>query len=241
MDKPFHHNEGHKWPQALYFFVFFSLPTISYGKFLYTIARILKRVWDRFQGMNSASLCSLAGRYDNPLPPRFLAPIDCLKFQLCPLCLVRSFVSKSQVKYYSGLELFWGDSRLSLGIVDEFPIPFLPCASSCWWAMSKRNHPCPPHRVYTEWQQPLSGVHPIKMEILAHASDGGEAHPPPFQYIYHHVQSCSVRSSWEGRYIPTFPLFHLNPYVLCGPPPQIKPSEWYNFRSKVIKGLFRLF
>ncbi len=25
--------------------------------------------------MNSASLCSLAGRYDNPIPPRFLAPI----------------------------------------------------------------------------------------------------------------------------------------------------------------------
>ena len=30
-------------------------------------------------GMNSASLCSLAGRYDKPIPPRFLAPIDFLK------------------------------------------------------------------------------------------------------------------------------------------------------------------
>jgi hypothetical protein len=29
--------------------------------------------------MNSASLCSLAGRYDNPIFTRFLAPIDCLK------------------------------------------------------------------------------------------------------------------------------------------------------------------
>jgi hypothetical protein len=29
--------------------------------------------------MNSASLCSLAGQYDNPIPTRFLAPIDCLK------------------------------------------------------------------------------------------------------------------------------------------------------------------
>ncbi len=29
--------------------------------------------------MNSACLCSLAGRYYNPLPPRFLAPIDSLK------------------------------------------------------------------------------------------------------------------------------------------------------------------
>jgi hypothetical protein len=36
---------------------------------------------NRFQEMNSASLCSLAGRYDNPLPPRFLAPIDFLEIQ----------------------------------------------------------------------------------------------------------------------------------------------------------------
>ena len=34
---------------------------------------------NRFQGTNSASLCSLAGRYDNPIPTQFLAPIDCLK------------------------------------------------------------------------------------------------------------------------------------------------------------------
>jgi hypothetical protein len=29
--------------------------------------------------MNSLSLCKLAGRYDNPIPTRFLACIDCLK------------------------------------------------------------------------------------------------------------------------------------------------------------------
>ncbi len=34
---------------------------------------------NRFQGMNSAGLCSLAGRYDNPIPTRYLAPIDCLQ------------------------------------------------------------------------------------------------------------------------------------------------------------------
>ncbi len=32
-----------------------------------------------FQGMNSASLCCPAGRYENPIPPRFLAPLDFLK------------------------------------------------------------------------------------------------------------------------------------------------------------------
>jgi hypothetical protein len=27
----------------------------------------------------SASVCSLAGRYDNPTPTRFLSPVDCYK------------------------------------------------------------------------------------------------------------------------------------------------------------------
>jgi hypothetical protein len=34
---------------------------------------------NRFQGTNSARLCSVAGRYDNPIPTRILAPINCLK------------------------------------------------------------------------------------------------------------------------------------------------------------------
>jgi hypothetical protein len=34
---------------------------------------------NRFQGMNSASLCSVAGRYDNPITSQFLALIDSLK------------------------------------------------------------------------------------------------------------------------------------------------------------------
>ncbi len=34
---------------------------------------------DQFQGINTASLCSLAARFDNPIPTRFLATIDCLK------------------------------------------------------------------------------------------------------------------------------------------------------------------
>ncbi len=32
-----------------------------------------------FQGTNSARLFSLAAQYDNPIPTRFLGPIDCLK------------------------------------------------------------------------------------------------------------------------------------------------------------------
>ncbi len=41
------------------------------------------------QGMNSASLCSLAGRYNKPIPPRFLAPIDFLKI---PALITRSAI-----------------------------------------------------------------------------------------------------------------------------------------------------
>ncbi len=51
----------------------------SMDKFLVYCARILTRTRNRFQVMNSAILCSLAGRYDNPIPTRYLATIDCLK------------------------------------------------------------------------------------------------------------------------------------------------------------------
>jgi hypothetical protein len=36
--------------------------------------RVLLATKNRLQEINSASLCGLAGRYDNPLPSRFLAP-----------------------------------------------------------------------------------------------------------------------------------------------------------------------
>jgi hypothetical protein len=38
-----------------------------------------KEAKNRFQGTNSARLCSLAGRYDNPIPTQFLAHMDSLK------------------------------------------------------------------------------------------------------------------------------------------------------------------
>jgi hypothetical protein len=36
---------------------------------------------------------------------------------------------------------------------------------------------------------------------IAQAGGGVHAHAHPFHTIYHHVQSCSVRSSWEDWYI----------------------------------------
>jgi hypothetical protein len=38
-----------------------------------------KETKNRLQGINYASLSSLTGRDYNPIPTRFLAPIDCLK------------------------------------------------------------------------------------------------------------------------------------------------------------------
>jgi hypothetical protein len=46
---------------------------------------------NRGQGINSASLCSLACRYDNPIPTRFQPPMDCLKI---PVLLVMVHVVK---------------------------------------------------------------------------------------------------------------------------------------------------
>ncbi len=40
----------------------------------------------RSPGIDSARLCSLVGRYDNLIPSRFLAHIDCSKIPAPPLC-----------------------------------------------------------------------------------------------------------------------------------------------------------
>ncbi len=63
------------------------------------------------------------------------------------------------------------------------------------------------HIVHTEWQRPLSGVHPIMMEKLARAGEAGGCTATSFHCIYHHVQSCSIRFSGEGRC--TLPISYL--------------------------------
>jgi hypothetical protein len=74
---------------------------------------------NRFQGMNSASLCSLAGMYGNPIPTRFLAPIERLKipaqdaarrcpFHICStqdllMCSIKIYEQDTIVKFARGL------------------------------------------------------------------------------------------------------------------------------------------
>jgi hypothetical protein len=43
---------------------------------------------NQLQGIDANSLCSLAGRYDNHIPTRFLAPIGCYKDSTTVYCMV---------------------------------------------------------------------------------------------------------------------------------------------------------
>ncbi len=72
-------------------------------------------------------------------------------------------------------------------------------------------------RMHTEWQRPLSGVYFITMEKLALAGEGGRCTPTPFHSIYHHVESCSVRSMQLGGQIhsPIFISTLCTSTVLC--------------------------
>jgi hypothetical protein len=59
---------------------------------------------NRFQGINSASLCSLAGRYENPIPTRFLAPLDFSKIPAPASIQIRYLSAKgAQVSIQVGL------------------------------------------------------------------------------------------------------------------------------------------
>jgi hypothetical protein len=49
--------------------------------------KTFKEPWNRFLRIYSASLYSLAVRYDTPIPTRFLAPIDCSKIPAQYLCI----------------------------------------------------------------------------------------------------------------------------------------------------------
>ncbi len=56
--------------------------------------------------MNSASLCSLAGRSDSPIPPRFLARIDSLKIPA--LSSLAEEVGERDHVIYTALEAWKG-------------------------------------------------------------------------------------------------------------------------------------
>jgi hypothetical protein len=104
---------------------------------------------NRFQGMNSASLCSLAGRHDNPIPPRFLAHIDSLKIpaQLTDEEIMKQhtwayavYVSINQAlnqlwRAYARVRLVSGRVRMRERFVYQQLIPFSAPAAKTRWVL----------------------------------------------------------------------------------------------------------
>ncbi len=76
---------------------------------------------NRCQGINSASLCSLAGRYDNPIPSRCLAPIEFLQIP-------------AQATYAGGIDLLESIAgllkRLQIQVQDCFVAVYIGYISS---------------------------------------------------------------------------------------------------------------
>jgi hypothetical protein len=71
------------------------------------------------------------------------------------------------------------------------------------------------HRVHTEWQRPLTGVHSISMEKLAQAGEGRRvqgARPPSFTLF---TISTKLQSTLHLRGQIHSPYFICSPYVLC--------------------------
>ncbi len=62
------------------------------------------------------------------------------------------------------------------------------------------------HRVHTEWQLPISGVHSIMMENVAQSGEGEGSRPPPFTLVTIMYKGPAERTD-------TLPLFHLYPYM----------------------------
>jgi hypothetical protein len=52
-----------------------DIDTIECAKFDETVFKTFEEPRNRFQGIDITSICSLAGRFDNPILTRFLAPM----------------------------------------------------------------------------------------------------------------------------------------------------------------------
>jgi hypothetical protein len=79
--------------------------------------------------MNSASRCSLAGRYDNPISPRFLAPRDFLKIPAQESSEIETGMAEKsrwdQANRRQKLGLVWRNrKKISQIIKDYFYLPF---------------------------------------------------------------------------------------------------------------------
>ncbi len=73
----------------------------------------------------------------------------------------------------------------------------------------------PDHKVHTEWQWPISGVHSIMMEKPAHAGEGEGVHALPLSLYL--PSRTKLQCAFQLRGQIHSPYFISTLYVLCGP------------------------
>ncbi len=81
---------------------------------------------NRFQGTKSACLCSLSVRYDNPIPYRFLAPIDCLKIPA-----LKSYSGVGLYRLFFDFIYYNGEKIPTVCRTKECNFTFLFCTNLC--------------------------------------------------------------------------------------------------------------
>jgi hypothetical protein len=108
---------------------------------------------------NSASISSLADRYDNPIPSRFLVPIDCLKI---PALRTGCLTEEKRVEECICVSaLSAGADTTTLLVMVDIQFGITPPGI-------RRTTD---ERVQIDWQRPLSGVHFI---IMVNSAQPGE-------------------------------------------------------------------
>jgi hypothetical protein len=107
--------------------------------------KTFKEPRNRIQRSNSTSLCCMAGRYDNPIPTRFLASIDCSKIPVLAtdlyLLLIPSQVYRPASKFLINVCVtieFVLLSRERIGSLEYWPVPAPPELSDGVWLSSSQ-------------------------------------------------------------------------------------------------------
>ncbi len=94
------------------------------------------------------------------------------------------------------------------------PISFTETVRGCV-SLKKKKSPAKLQRwLWITRKKTLETLFWISSKNSASGWWAGGCKPTPFHSIYHHVKSCSVRSSWEGRYTPRISSVNYS-YVLC--------------------------
>ncbi len=126
------------------------------------------------QGMNSASLCSLAGRYENPIPPQCLAPIDFLKIP-AQIHLSRALIHNSKL-HDNDLWLLWCSC---VGIIGQIFLHQMRVKHK-----RHKTHECQKRELWIIGSQPLLQSVGISKSLAwnwdsSTPSPAGECAPPP--------------------------------------------------------------